>query len=130
MLRLLILLLIIVPAMEIGLLVLSGKTFGVLPTIMLIILTGIIGAYLAKRQGMETLMKAQEQMRYGQIPGAAILDGVCILIGGIFLLTPGFISDVLGFILLIPLTRKMIKPFILLLLKKMINSGNFFIIRK
>lgn len=116
--------------MEIGLLVLSGKTIGIWPTVILIILTGVVGAALAKKEGLETLLKAQEQMRHGKVPGTAILDGICILIGGIFLLTPGFISDTLGFLLLFPMTRKTFKPLILFFLKKMLDNGNFIIFRK
>ena len=65
--------------------------------------------FLAKRQGIETWRKAQEQMQYGYMPGNEIIDGICILIGGIFLVLPGLISDVIGIILLLPLTRNMLK---------------------
>jgi UPF0716 protein FxsA len=127
--RYILLLLIIVPALEIGLLVLSGQAFGLVPTVLLIITTGILGAYLAKKQGMETLRKAQQDMQYGQLPGDAIIDGLCILVGGVVLLTPGFITDAIGFLLLLPPTRKMFKPFIYKLFKRWINNGNVIIYR-
>lgn len=127
--RYILLLLIIVPALEIGLLVLSGQAFGLIPTVLLIITTGILGAYLAKKQGMETLRKAQQDMQYGQLPGDAIIDGLCILVGGVVLLTPGFITDAIGFLLLLPPTRKMFKPFIYKLFKRWINNGNVIIYR-
>lgn len=127
--RYILLLLIIVPALEIGLLVLSGQAFGLIPTVLLIITTGILGAYLAKKQGMETLRKAQQNMQYGQLPGDAIIDGLCILVGGVVLLTPGFITDAIGFLLLLPPTRKMFKPFIYKLFKRWINNGNVIIYR-
>jgi UPF0716 protein FxsA len=95
----------------------------------LIITTGILGAYLAKKQGMETLRKAQQDMQYGQLPGDAIIDGLCILVGGVVLLTPGFITDAIGFLLLLPPTRKMFKPFIYKLFKRWINNGNVIIYR-
>jgi UPF0716 protein FxsA len=123
------LLLIIVPAFEIGLLVLSGQAIGLVPTVLLIITTGILGAYLAKKQGMETLRKAQQDMQYGQLPGDAIIDGLCILVGGVVLLTPGFITDAIGFLLLLPPTRKIFKPFIYKLFKRWINNGNVIIYR-
>lgn len=129
MLKFIIFILIVVPAMEIGLLLLSGKMIGVWQTILLMITTGIVGAWLAKKQGLKTLIKAQEQMHNGQLPGDAIIDGLCILIGGIFLLTPGFITDLFGLFLLLPLTRGVIKPLIVKILRKMISNGNFFIIR-
>ncbi|TYS86082.1 FxsA family protein [Rossellomorea aquimaris] len=127
--RYILLLLIIVPALEIGLLVLSGQAFGLIPTVLLIITTGILGAYLARKQGMEALRKAQQDMQYGQLPGDAIIDGLCILVGGVVLLTPGFITDAIGFLLLLPPTRKMFKPFIYKLFKRWINNGNVIIYR-
>ncbi|UII55156.1 membrane protein FxsA [Cytobacillus spongiae] len=127
--RYLLLLLIIIPASEIGILLLSGKTIGVWPTLLMIIFTGILGAYLAKKQGLETIRKAQEQMQYGQIPGDAILDGICILIGGTVLLTPGFITDALGFLLLAPPTRKFFKMLLIKGLKNWMNRGRITIIR-
>ncbi|MBS4212976.1 MULTISPECIES: FxsA family protein [Neobacillus] len=127
--RYLLLLIIAVPAAEIGFLLLSGKTIGVWPTILLIILTGVLGAYLAKREGLQTIRKAQEQFRMGQIPGDAVLDGICIIIGGILLLTPGFLSDIFGFLLLFPPTRKPVKLLMINALRKRIEKGNIRIIK-
>lgn len=127
--RYMLLLLIIIPALEIGLLVLSGQAIGLVPTVLLIITTGILGAYLAKKQGIETIRKAQRDMQYGQMPGDAIMDGICILVGGVVLLTPGFITDALGFLLLLPATRRMFKPFFYRLFKRWINKGNVIIYR-
>jgi UPF0716 protein FxsA len=127
--RLLVFLIIVIPALEIGFLLLSGKTIGVLPTILLIVLTGVVGAWLAKKQGIEALRKAQQQMQYGQIPNEAILDGICILVGGLLLLTPGFITDMTGFLLLFPISRNKIKPLLLLIIRKMIDKNQFTIIR-
>jgi UPF0716 protein FxsA len=125
----LVLFLIALPTVEISVLLVSGKTIGVWPTLILIIATGLIGAYLAKQQGLETLRQAQEQMRYGRLPGNALLDGVCILIGGTFLLTPGFVSDLFGLVLLLPQTRKIIKPVLLKIIRKMIDKKKITIIR-
>ncbi|MDX8363951.1 FxsA family protein [Cytobacillus sp. Hm23] len=129
MLQMMIALIIIVPALEIGLLILSGNTLGIFPTIVLIILTGVLGAWLAKKQGMETLRNFQQQVSYGRPPGDAIIDGLCILVGGVVLLTPGFITDAIGFMLLIPLTRNILKPFLLKIIKRMIDRGSITIIR-
>ena len=125
----LLLFLIIVPAAEIAILLTAGNTIGVLPTILLIIATGIAGSYLAKQQGLEVIRQAQRQMQYGQMPGNTIIDGICILVGGVLLLTPGFISDSMGFILLLPPTRTMIRPFIVRIFRSMIDKGNIKIIR-
>ncbi|KUP05583.1 exlusion protein FxsA [Bacillus coahuilensis m2-6] len=125
--RYLFLLLIIVPATEIGILIFSGQTLGVIPTIVLIITTGILGAYLAKKQGIETWQRAQRQLQYGQVPGEEIIDGLCILVGGVVLLTPGFITDALGFFLLLPFTRKWVKPWLRALFNKWIVNRNIII---
>ncbi|WP_096189703.1 FxsA family protein [Evansella halocellulosilytica] len=122
--RIFLLLLIIVPAMEIGILILSGNTIGVIPTILLIILTGILGAALAKREGLNAIRSAQMQASQGQLPSDVILDGICILVGGVVLLTPGFITDALGFFLLIPQTRASFKGIIRRIIEKMMKSGN------
>ncbi len=127
--RFLFLLIILIPALDIGVLLFSGKKIGVWPTITLIILTGIIGAYLAKREGLQTIRRVQEQLSYGQLPGDALLDGICILIGGTLLLTPGFITDVTGFIFLFPPTRKPIKILIIKMWQRRINKGNIKIIK-
>jgi UPF0716 protein FxsA len=127
--RYLLLLIIVVPAAEMGLLMFSGKTIGVWPTLLMIILTGVLGSYLAKKQGLEMIRKAQEQLKYGQIPGESVLDGICILIGGTLLLTPGFISDVLGLLLLAPPTRKAFKLLISASFRKWIDKGNIKVIK-
>jgi UPF0716 protein FxsA len=127
--RYLFILIIVIPAAEIGLLLFSGKTIGVWQTLLLIILTGVIGAYLAKKQGLQTIRKMQEQLGNGQIPGDAVLDGICVFIGGTLLLTPGFISDIIGFLMLFPPTRKIFKFFMLNYLKKRIHRGNIKIIK-
>lgn len=127
--RLLLILIIVIPALEIGVLLLSGKTIGVIPTILLIILTGVVGAWLAKKQGIETFKKAQQQMQYGQIPGEAIIDGLCILVGGLFLLSPGFVTDLTGILLLFPKSRNLIKPVLLRIIRKMIDRNQITIIR-
>ncbi|MFP5114505.1 FxsA family protein [Bacillaceae bacterium C204] len=127
--RYLFLLIILIPALDIGVLLFSGKAIGVWPTIALILLTGIIGAYLAKREGLQTIRRVQEQLSYGQLPGDALLDGICILIGGILLLTPGFITDVTGFLFLFPPTRKPIKYLIIKMWQRRIKKGNIKIIK-
>ncbi|WP_419881903.1 FxsA family protein [Peribacillus sp. B-H-3] len=127
--KLFILFLIAMPALEITLLLLSGKTIGVGFTLLLIIATGLIGAYLAKQQGLETIRKAREQMSRGQMPGNQVIDGICILIGGTFLLTPGFVSDILGLLLLLPPTRAIIKPLIVKWILNRMNKGKLTIIR-
>ncbi len=123
------LLIIVLPAIEISVLLLSGHLIGVWFTLLLILITGALGLILAKRQGMETWRKAQEQMQYGYMPGNEIIDGVCILIGGVFLVLPGLISDIIGIILLLPFTRNILKPFVIRLIRNRMNRGKVTVIR-
>jgi len=97
---------ILIPIIEIWLFVLSGRYIGILPTLAIVLLTGFVGAWLAKREGMGVWNKAQESMRSGRIPGEELIEGVCILVGGILLLTPGYLTDITGLILLLPSVRK------------------------
>lgn len=125
----LILIFIIVPAVEIGLFILAGKAIGGLATVALIIITGILGAYFAKRQGLEVFKKIQEQLRFGQPPGDALLEGICVLVGGLLLLSPGFLTDVMGVFLLLPFTRKGLKPILLKVIKNWISRRQVYIYR-
>lgn len=122
--RYLFLLIIIVPAAEIGFLLVSGQIIGVWPTLLLIILTGVVGSYLAKKQGLTTFYQLQRQLQTGQLPGDALLDGVCILVGGTLLLTPGFLSDILGFLLLFPTSRIFFKKLMNRWIQNWIRKGN------
>jgi UPF0716 protein FxsA len=127
--RYLLLLLIIIPAGEIAFLMVSGRMIGIFPTIALIILTGVVGAYLAKKQGLETIRKAQEQLRFGNMPGEEIMDGICIIFGGALLLAPGFITDFMGLLLLLPPTRVFFKRLLGKLFMNWMNKGKITIIR-
>ncbi len=122
-------LIIVLPAMEIAVLLLSGHLIGFWFTLLLILVAGALGLFLAKRQGMETWRKAQEQMQYGYMPGNEIIEGICILIGGVFLVLPGLISDVVGIILLLPFTRNILKPFVIRFIMNRMNRGKATIIR-
>ncbi|KIL53245.1 hypothetical protein KP77_02210 [Jeotgalibacillus alimentarius] len=127
--RWLMLLIIIIPAIEIAILISAGNLIGVIPTVLLIILTGIVGAYLAKSQGLQALKKVQNMTVFDGGPGDAVIDGLCILIGGVLLLTPGFVTDTIGFLLLIPFTRNKLKPFIYKWVQRKMRNGNVIIHR-
>lgn len=115
----LIFLFIITPIVEIFLLIEIGKAIGTLEVILLTIATGIAGAALAKSQGISLLRKIQKEMAEGRVPAANLIDGLMILIGGILLLTPGVLTDAIGFLFLIPWTRVLMKR---LLMKWMMNK--------
>lgn len=105
----LLLLFIIVPAIELFLLIEIGRQVGALPTLGLIIFTGALGAFLVKRQGLQILQKIQMEMSDGRLPAEALVDGLIILLAGAFLMTPGILTDTVGFLCLIPAARAVIK---------------------
>ena len=102
----------IIPVVEIYLLIQIGTIFGALTSIALVIFTGFLGAYLARIQGLQTLFRIQESIREGQMPSSELLDALLIGIAGLVLLTPGFLTDAFGFLLLIPNTRTAIKQWL------------------
>jgi UPF0716 protein FxsA len=120
----LLILLIVVPVVELYILIEIGQQIGAFTTIGIIVLTGIIGAYLVKNQGFMVLKKIQYDLNQNILPGDSLLQGIIILAGGIFLLTPGFITDIIGFIFLIPISREIVKKYLLIWLKRKIDSGN------
>ena len=99
----------LIPLVEIYLLIKLGQNFGAITSILLVIFTGILGAYLARMEGLRTLFRIQETMRQGRMPGEQLLDALLIAIAGLVLITPGFITDVAGFLLLFPFTRMLVK---------------------
>ena len=107
-----------IPLIEVILFITVGKYIGLWNTIFIIIMTGIVGAILVKSQGITILNKALEEIKSNQIPILSIFEGIAILIAGAFLLTPGFLTDTLGCILLIPKTRNLIISYITTHLKK------------
>ena len=101
-----------IPLVEIYLLIKLGQNFGAITSILLVMFTGILGAYLARMEGLRTLFRIQETMREGRMPGEELLDALLIAIAGLVLITPGFITDVAGFLLLFPFTRILAKKWL------------------
>ncbi len=94
---------------EMATLILLGRTLGVLPTILLVLGGGIAGAWVARRQGLRTAMRARSQMAQGVLPTAEMTDGLLIGVAAVLLMLPGVLTDILGVALLIPATRKLLK---------------------
>jgi len=105
-------LLLVVGAIEIGLFIWIGKNIGFSWTFLLVIFTTVIGAWMAKRQGMQAIQLARIQIQNRDVPSDAILDGICVFIGGMLLIAPGFFTDFIGFLLLIPYTRGWFKAWL------------------
>jgi len=122
----LLILFVIIPVTELYILIEVGKRIGSLTTISIIIFTGILGSYLVKNQGFMILKKIQNDLNDGIMPGDSLIQGVIILAGGILLLTPGFVTDTVGFIFLIPASRNVIKKYLLKWLKGKIEKGNVY----
>jgi UPF0716 protein FxsA len=118
---------IVTPMVELLLLIEIGKAIGTLEVIFLTIVTGIIGAALAKSQGLSVLRKMQQEMAEGRIPASNLMDGVMILIGGILLLTPGVLTDLFGLVLLIPWTRVLMKKMLMKWMTFKIQKGQIHI---
>lgn len=97
---------IVVPVLEISLLIQVGGAIGGLNTILFVIFTAFLGAYLVRQQGFATLSKLQQETQAGRVPALQIAEGVALLFAGAVLLTPGFITDAIGFFLLIPVCRR------------------------
>ena len=102
----LLLLFVFLPMIELYLLIMLGARIGPMPTIGLIVLTGIIGATLARQQGLSTLARIQNELRQGRAPTQELAEGAMILVGGLVLLTPGILTDIFGFAMMVPGIRK------------------------
>lgn len=111
------------PILELALLIELHGVVGFFPTILLVFLTGIAGAFLVRRQGINTLFKIQQEMSVGNLPAPQMMDGIMILIAGALLVTPGLITDVTGFLLLVPAVREYIRGILKKKLQDKMNSG-------
>ncbi len=101
-------LLLVVPVLEIGAFIVIGGKIGVLPTLAMVLMTAVIGTYLLRVQGFGLLNRMRSEIDNGRMPGRELVHGVMILVAGILLLTPGFITDALGFLLFVPAIRELV----------------------
>lgn len=119
--KILFILFIVMPIVEMTVLIKVGSLIGVWPTISFVVLTAVIGASMLKRQGLSTLMRANQKMNAGEIPAKEVAEGFMLAVGGALLLTPGFVTDAIGFSLLMPGIRGIM---INQLMKKMVVAGS------
>ena len=101
------------PIVEMYLLITVAGYIDALPTIGLVMLTAVIGVSLLKQQGLETLTRGAQKMQQGQLPAQEVAEGLLLAIAGALLITPGFVTDVIGFLILLPLTRAVIAAVLL-----------------
>lgn len=111
------------PIIELVLLFELHGIVGFLPTVMLVLLTGVAGAALVRRQGLAILLKIQREMSIGNVPAPQMIDGVMILVAGALLVTPGLITDVSGFLLLVPFVREQIRFWLKKKLEEKVRGG-------
>ena len=102
----LLLLFVLIPIIELYLLIQLGARIGFMPTIGLIVITGALGATLARQQGLSTLAKIQSELKSGRPPALKMVEGALIVVGGLVLLTPGILTDLFGFAMMVPKIRK------------------------
>ncbi|BDX08292.1 FxsA family protein [Planctobacterium marinum] len=103
----------ILPIIEIALLINVGEVIGGWNTVAIVIITAFVGAHLVRKEGVQTLANAQLKMRSGEMPGQEMAEGLLLLIAGVLLVTPGFVTDGIGFLFSMPLTRPLIARYLM-----------------
>jgi UPF0716 protein FxsA len=101
---------VVFPPLEIGLLLWLGSTVGPTTSFLVILVSGIFGAWMAKRQGLAVLRQLRDDMQQGLPSGSHVMEGAMVLAGGLLLVTPGILTDFFGFSLIVPWTRRLIAP--------------------
>jgi UPF0716 protein FxsA len=120
----------LIPIIELYLLIEVGTIIGALNTVILVIATGFAGAWLARLQGMQTMIRVRSSLQQGIMPTEELMDALLIFMAGIVLLTPGFITDAAGLLLLIPETRSHFKRFLRYKFDRWIQNQNIHIQKK
>ena len=115
----------LIPVIELSLLIEIGSYIGIMNTIVIVILTAIIGAYMVRMEGMGVMYRIQKNMQEGVFPGEELISGAMILVAGALLLTPGFFTDVIGFLMVIPISRSYISNLIKKYIEKKISNDEF-----
>lgn len=119
----LVLLFLLLPAVEFVLFIQVEQVIDFWPTVALILVTGVAGGYLARREGASTWKKLNARLSQGGLPGTEIVEGVIILVAGALLVTPGVLTDVVGFLGLVPPTRRLIRRFVMKRFKRKMEDG-------
>jgi UPF0716 protein FxsA len=119
----------LIPVVELYLLIKVGTVIGGFNTVLLVILTGFAGAWLAKMEGIQTMLKVRMNLQQGIMPAEELMDALIILIAGIVLITPGLITDLFGLMMLWPVTRNLFKRFLRKKFDEMQTKGNIDITR-
>ena len=113
-----------VPLLELVILLRIGQWIGLMPTVALVVTTGVAGAALARQQGVRAFLAVQRELASGRLPGRSLLDGLAILVGGALLLIPGVLTDLVGFSLLIPVSRRWLQRLARRRLERRVREGS------
>ncbi len=124
MIGLILLLMIAVPVLEIMVFIQAGDLIGLWPTLLVVVLTAAMGTALLRHQGLAVLLKVQESLNGGRPPVAELFDGLCLFVAGLLLLTPGFLTDGVGFLLFVPPLRSLILGGLLKRLSVSLHGGS------
>lgn len=114
----------IIPVIELTILIKIGTLIGTLNTVLLVLFTAMAGAYLVRMEGMGVIYRFQQNMQEGRFPAEEILDGAMILVAGALLVTPGVATDIIGFLLVFPSSRRMIKISLRRYIERRISTVN------
>lgn len=117
------LLFVCLPILEIMLIIEVADNIGGWNTFAVVVITAFLGAFFVKREGIATLNSMQQKANQGEMPGSELVEGICLLIAGVLLVTPGFVTDIFGFLLTLPFTRKPIANYLISHLQQRQASG-------
>jgi len=120
----------LVPAVELFGFILVSSYLGAPKTLLLLLFTSIIGLLMMRFEGKKVLQDSRQQMQEGRVPGRTMLDGLCIFFGGLLLILPGFVTDIIGFSLVFPMTRPVYRAFLLKWIEKKMKNGTFTFYRR
>lgn len=114
----------IIPAVELFAFIYVAEAVGAPKTLLLMLFTSVIGMLMMRFEGKKVLQDSKLQMQEGKVPGRTMLDGLCIFFGGLLLILPGFITDIVGFSLVFPLTRPLYRAVLLKWIEKKMKNGS------
>lgn len=117
----------VLPAADFYLLIKVGQNIGAWETVWIVLMTGFLGAYMARSQGLQILVRIQQEALRGEMPTKSLFHGLLIFVGGVLLITPGFITDSLGFLMLIPWCRSLLLFFLKNQIFRQMQNGRFHI---
>lgn len=121
---------IVLTILEIALFIALGNQVGILTTLLIIVGTGALGIFLARKEGFQAVRNLQASLQAGQAPGPAALDAACVLIGGLILILPGFLTDIIGLVFVLPFTRKLVQKVMYKVLRKQLKKSSVVIVQR